>query len=93
LKQVVLVPDDAVQRGPDGLYVFLVGDDNKVSMQPVTVSHSDEGQSVVERGLTLGQKVVVAGQYRLQPGTVVQAGEAAASKALAKQAEDTSKVP
>jgi multidrug efflux system membrane fusion protein len=93
LKQVVLVPDDAVQRGPDGLYVFLVGDDNKVSMQPVSVSHSDDGQSVVARGLTLGQKVVVAGQYRLQAGTVVRASEAPASKALAKAAEDNSKAP
>jgi len=93
LKQVVLVPDDAVQRGPDGLYVFLVGDDNKVSMQPVTVSHSDDGQSVVARGLTPAQKVVVAGQYRLQPGSVVQASEALPSKAPAKAAEDISKVP
>jgi multidrug efflux system membrane fusion protein len=93
LKQVVLVPDDAVQRGPDGLYVFLVGDDNKVSMQPVTVSHSDEGQSVVASGLALGQKVVVAGQYRLQPGSMVQASAAPPSKALAKEAEDVSKVP
>jgi multidrug efflux system membrane fusion protein len=90
LKQAVLVPDDAVQRGPDGLYVFLVGDDNKVSMQPVTVSHSDDGQSVVASGLTLGQKVVVAGQYRLQPGSVVQASEAPPSKALAKAAQDNS---
>ena len=92
LKQVVLVPDDAVQRGPDGLYVFLVGDDNKVSMQPVTVSHSDDGQSVVASGLTPEQKVVVAGQYRLQPGSVVQASGAPPSKAPAK-AEDISKVP
>jgi multidrug efflux system membrane fusion protein len=91
LKQAVLVPDDAVQRGPDGLYVFLVGDDNKVSMQPVSVSHSDDGQSVVASGLTLGQKVVVAGQYRLQPGSVVQASEAPPSKALAKAAQDNSK--
>jgi membrane fusion protein, multidrug efflux system len=89
LKQVVVVPDDAVQRGPDGLYVFVVGDDNKVSMRPVTVSHSDEGRSVVERGLTPGEKVVVAGQYRLQVGSVVQPSEASGSKALAREAEDT----
>ncbi len=90
LKQVVLVPDDAVQRGPEGLYVFLVGDSSKVSMQPITVSHSDDGQSVVERGLMPGQKVVVAGQYRLQPGTVVQASEAPPAKAPATEAQNTS---
>jgi multidrug efflux system membrane fusion protein len=89
LQQVVVVPDDAVQRGPDGLYVFVVGEDSKVGMQPVTVSHDDEGQSVVEHGLTPGQKIVVAGQYRLQAGSVVKASEASAPKALAKPAEDT----
>jgi len=89
LKQVVVVPDDAIQRGPDGLYVFVVGDDNKVSMRPVSVSHSDEGRSVVERGLTPGEEVVVAGQYRLQPGSVVKPNEASRSKALATESEDT----
>jgi multidrug efflux system membrane fusion protein len=88
LKQVVVVPDDAVQRGPDGLYVFVVGDDNKVSMRPVTVSHSDEGRSVVAHGLTPSEKVVVAGQYRLQVGSVVQPSEASGSKAPAREAED-----
>jgi membrane fusion protein, multidrug efflux system len=86
LKQVVVVPDDAVQRGPDGLYVFVVGDDNKVSMQSVTVSHSDKGQSVVTRGLTPGQKIVVAGQYRLQSGSVVRPNEASGPKPLAREA-------
>jgi membrane fusion protein, multidrug efflux system len=88
LKQVVVVPDDAVQRGPDGLYVFVVGDDNKVSMRPVAVSHSDEGRSVVAHGLTPGEKVVVAGQYRLQVGSVVQPSEASGSKAPPREAED-----
>ena len=88
LKQVVVVPDDAVQRGPNGLYVFVVGDDNKVSLQPVSVSHSDGGQSVVEHSLTPGQRIVVAGQYRLQAGSVVLARDTSGSKALAKEAED-----
>ena len=69
--------------------MFVVGDDNKVSLQPVSVSHSDGGQSVVEHGLTPGQRIVVAGQYRLQAGSVVQARETSGSKALAKEAEDT----
>ena len=88
LKRVVVVPDDAVQRGPNGLYVFVVGDDNKVSLQPTTVGHSDGGQSVVEHGLTPGQRIVVAGQYRLQAGSVVLARDTSGSKALAKEAED-----
>jgi membrane fusion protein, multidrug efflux system len=77
LKQATVVPDDAVQRGPNGLYVFVVDDDNKVRVQAVRISHSGEGCSVVEQGLTPGQQVVVAGQYRLRPGSVVQPTEKA----------------
>jgi multidrug efflux system membrane fusion protein len=89
LKQAVVVPDAAVQRGPDGLYVFVVGDDSKVGMQGVSVSHSDEGRSVVARGLMPGQKIVVAGQYRLQAGSVVRAGGASGPQPLASEAAGT----
>jgi multidrug efflux system membrane fusion protein len=81
LKEVATIPDNAVQRGPNGLYAFVVGDDNKVEVQPIVVRHSDDGISVVEEGLTPGQRVVVAGQYRLQAGSVVQASSAPAPSA------------
>ena len=93
LKQVVVVSDDAVQRGPNGLYVFAVSDDNKVAVQAVTVSQSGEGMSVVERGLTPGQKIVVAGQYRLQAGSVVRPAEASGPNTLAGRDADTPKAP
>ena len=83
LKQVATVPDNAVQRGPNGLYAFVVGSDNKAEVQAIKVSHSDDGTSVVEEGLTPGQQVVVAGQYRLQAGSVAQLSPPA------KAAEDT----
>jgi multidrug efflux system membrane fusion protein len=88
LKQVVVVPDDAVRRGPDGLYVFVVGDDNKVGVQAITVSQSGQGKSVVAQGLTPGQRIVVAGQYRLQVGSVVEPREVSGSSALAKEADN-----
>jgi len=77
LKQVIVVPDTAIQHGPNGLFAFVVGSDNKVTMQAVKVSHTGNGQAVISDGLTAGQTVVVAGQYRLVPGSVVQ--EAAAT--------------
>lgn len=70
---VVSVPSPAIQHGPDGLYVYLVGDDKTVSVQPVTVSREEAGLSVVASGLTEGADVVVAGQSRLQAGTKVVA--------------------
>jgi membrane fusion protein, multidrug efflux system len=51
------------------------------------VSHSDDGISVVEEGLTPGQQVVVAGQYRLQAGSVVQPSDAPAPSPPAKEVE------
>jgi multidrug efflux system membrane fusion protein len=102
LKQVVVIPEDAVQHGPDGLFAFVIGDDNKASVQPITVSQTGEGKAVVQQGLSAGQRVVVAGQYRLQAGTAVKPNEAPAATsqakstgaALATQAENVSaKVP
>ena len=91
LKDVVLIPDNAVQRGPNGLYTFVVGDDDKASVQPIKVSQSGDGESVVEQGLTPGQRVVVAGQYRLQSGSAVQPTEAAPSNAPGKEAENSTR--
>lgn len=91
LKDVVVIPDNAVQRGPNGLYTFVVGDDDKASVQPIKVSQSGDGESVVEQGLTPGQRVVVAGQYRLQSGSVVQPTEAAPSNAPGKEAENSTR--
>jgi multidrug efflux system membrane fusion protein len=90
LKQVATVPDDAVQRGPNGLYAFVIGDDNKADVQAIKVSQSGDGVSVIEEGLTPGQKVVVAGQYRLQVGSLTQPHEASASSTSINEAKNTS---
>ena len=74
LQQVVTVPSTAIQRGPNGMYVYVIKPDSTVEMQPVSVGQMNEGTSVVESGLQPGDKIVVRGQYRLQPGTRVQAG-------------------
>ena len=65
------VPLDAVQQGPQGQYVFVVGPDHKVATQPVSVRETLTGEALIDNGLSAGQTVVVRGQYRLTPGTVV----------------------
>ncbi|MGD1015893.1 MAG: efflux RND transporter periplasmic adaptor subunit [Roseiarcus sp.] len=70
-KNALVVPIEAIQRGPNGLYAYVVGDDNRVSARPVTVSHQDENVAVVAKGLNDGDRVVTVGQYGLQPGVVV----------------------
>jgi multidrug efflux system membrane fusion protein len=72
LKQVIVVPEDAVQRGPSSLYVFVVGGENRVEMRNVMVGQEGSGQSVILQGLSPGERVVIAGQYRLQRGVFVE---------------------
>jgi multidrug efflux system membrane fusion protein len=94
LKQVTVVPEDAVQRGPNGLFTFVIGDDNKVQIRQIKVAQEGNGKSVVSQGLSPGQKVVTAGQYRLQQGTLVDAKEAAPPNAPPQASATTAvKVP
>ncbi|RYB06338.1 efflux RND transporter periplasmic adaptor subunit [Lichenibacterium ramalinae] len=72
LKGVVLVPFSAVQHGPDGLYAFVIGPDSKVEIRRIKVSLSDDSTAVVAEGIKGGEKVVTAGQYRLQAKTPVR---------------------
>jgi multidrug efflux system membrane fusion protein len=87
LKQATVVPDGAVERGPNGLYAFVVGSDNKVETRDITVGQEGDGQSVVLTGLSPGENVVTAGQYRLVRGSTVQpsAASSAAPNAPAKR--------
>lgn len=68
----VVAPAEAVQRGQQGEYVFVVKNDSTVESRPVTVSRSDPREAVIEKGLEPGETVVTDGQLRLQQGTKVQ---------------------
>ncbi|WP_329742250.1 efflux RND transporter periplasmic adaptor subunit [Dyella sp. A6] len=69
----VVVPSQAVQRGPDGDYVYLLKPDNTVTMQNVTTGENvGDTEVLVSKGLTAGQKVVTEGQFRLKPGSMVE---------------------
>src|ERR1700722_1849385 len=65
------VPLAAIHQGPQGQYVFVVGQDHKVTMQPVSVRESLAGEALIDKGVNAGESVVVRGQYRLSPGTLV----------------------
>jgi multidrug efflux system membrane fusion protein len=72
LKHVTVLPEDAIQHGPSGLYAFVVGNDNKAEMRSIKIGQEDSGQAVVLQGLSPGDKVVTAGQYRVQQGALVE---------------------
>lgn len=65
-----VIPTQAVQTGPENRFVYIVGEDRKVTLRPVTLAHVDAGVAVVE-GLPAGSRVVVEGAQNLRPGTVV----------------------
>ena len=72
LRQVVVVPTAAAQRGPDGTFVYVVKDDNTVSMRPVMVQQQDDKQAVIASGLQAGERVVTTGFGRLADGSKVE---------------------
>jgi multidrug efflux system membrane fusion protein len=84
LKDATVVPDDAIQHSTDGLYVYVVNPDNKAELHKVKVSQSIDGRSVVADGLSPGQQVITAGQYKVQPGTLVSSAVASSESAQPK---------
>src|SRR5216684_2784765 len=84
LKDATVIPDDAIQHGNDGLYAYTVNQDNKAELRKLKVSQSIDGRSVVDDGLSPGQQVITAGQYKVQPGTLVSTAVASSDPAQPK---------
>jgi membrane fusion protein, multidrug efflux system len=79
LKQVTVLPTGAVQRGPNGTFVYVVKDDNTVAMRPIIVEKQDETQTVVKSGVEANERVVTTGFVRLTDGSKVSIGSADAA--------------
>jgi membrane fusion protein, multidrug efflux system len=84
LKDATVVPDDAIQHSNDGLYAYVVNQESKAELRKVKVSQSIDGRSVVEDGLSPGQQVITAGQYKVQAGTLVSTAVASSDPAQSK---------
>lgn len=84
LRDATVIPDDAIQHGTEGLYVFTVNQDNKAELHKVKVSQSIDGRSVVDQGLEPGQLVITSGQFKVAPGTLVSTAVASSDPAQAK---------
>jgi multidrug efflux system membrane fusion protein len=86
---VVVIPTGAVQRGPNGTFVYVVKDDNTVAMRPIVVQKQDETQTVVKSGLTPPERVVTTGFVRLTDGSKVTIGSADGTPAASPQGART----
>jgi len=68
---LTILPTAAIQRGPQGTYVYAVGSDNIVKIHPVTLAQSTGNRVGLSDGLNAGELVVIDGQDKLQDGSRV----------------------
>jgi multidrug efflux system membrane fusion protein len=87
----LVVPESAVQRGAEGLFVYVVDPDGRVRLQAVRTAVVQDGLAVVDDGLSAGQRIVIDGQYKLRPG--LEIAEIAAGAATPAGDEPASAAP
>lgn len=68
----IVIPSQAVQTGPEGQYVYVVGQDMMVDIRRIKVQRTEGERTIVASGLAKGERVVTRGQLRLGPKTRVQ---------------------
>jgi multidrug efflux system membrane fusion protein len=76
-RNALTIPAAAIQRGPDGLYVFVIKPDSVAEMRPIGVGYQNADLAVVTKGLDAGESLVINGASRLDTGTRVAATQAA----------------
>jgi len=81
LSNAITVPSIAVNQGPKGAYVYVVGPNKKAVAQPVKIVDAEGGVSVVQGDLKAGQLVITDGQMTLKPGSTVAYGSQPAAGA------------
>jgi multidrug efflux system membrane fusion protein len=74
LEDATVVPTAAVQRGPNGTFVYVANDDNTVSVRPVNVSQQDDVRAVLVDSVDTGERVVTTGFAQLNDGTRIAIG-------------------
>jgi multidrug efflux system membrane fusion protein len=75
LRQVVTVPTAAVQRGPNGTFVYVIDGESKAQVRPIKVAMLDDTRAVISDGLKSDERVVTTGFTRLSNGTKVNVQE------------------
>lgn len=90
-RTAVTVPNAAIQRGAQGIFVYVVKEDQTVTMRPVKTGASEGEQTAIESGIAAGEQVVVDGVDRLREGARVQASAGRGAAPQPGAAEPASK--
>ena len=75
------IPSAAIQRGPQGLFVWIATADNTAAVRPLRVGPTTGDLTIVDSGLEEGDRVVTDGQYKLQAKTPVSVSTPGAATA------------
>jgi membrane fusion protein, multidrug efflux system len=67
----IVLPTPAIQRGPKGIFVYVIGDDSTVSVRPVVIETAQGDLTILSSGVKPGERVVVDGQNQIRPGSKV----------------------
>ena len=89
----LMVAAPAVQRGPNGAYVYVIDPAGTVANRAVTVAQIGNKRAVIDSGLKAGERVVVDGQSRLHPGSRVAAVTGRAAEQVASQSGPQMDIP
>jgi membrane fusion protein, multidrug efflux system len=81
-----VVPESALQYGPNGSYAFVVRQDSTVETRLVRIATSRNGEALIESGLAAGETIVVDGHYKLRPGSRIVTAAALAAPARERTA-------
>ena len=88
IKNVVVVPDSAVQRGPNGLFAYVVTADGKAQLRDLKVDRIEDGQALMKDGLAADDRIVTSGHYRVQAGGPVEIVDGQGRQTADKRADD-----
>jgi multidrug efflux system membrane fusion protein len=72
LHDALTIPTAAIQRGPQGVFAYVVKADSTVEARTLQIGQHTQGRTVVTGGLRAGERVVTSNQYQLQPGALVK---------------------
>lgn len=79
LKNAILIPEKAVMQMPGGTFVFVLDEQNKAHMRPITLGMSIDKEVLVENGLKAGDTVITDGMIKVRPGSLVKVPSPGAS--------------
>jgi multidrug efflux system membrane fusion protein len=93
LTSVVTVPNEAIQQGAEGNFVFVVKEDSSVEIRKVETAASNAGITAISKGVQTGETVVTDGQLRLTPGAKTKTKDAAVATPTAPTPNASAPIP